>query len=83
MSLIHKESLVIQTSNAIRFNDNPASPEPTYKVGGALTGKLHIPSCSSGKVKSVLKCHFGRFLVFIRPKPQNHGNPKPAILSRI
>jgi len=24
---------VIQTSNAMRFNDNPAPPEPTYKEG--------------------------------------------------
>jgi len=46
MSLINKVSLVIQTSNAMRFNDNHASPEPTYK-GGALTGKSRIPSCIS------------------------------------
>ena len=31
MSLIHKVSLVIQTSNAMRFNDNPVPPEPTFK----------------------------------------------------
>ena len=82
MSLIHKESLVIQTYNLVRFNANPATPEPTYK-GGALTGNSRIPFCSSGKVKSVLKCHFRRFLVMIRAKPQNHGNPKPSILFRI
>ena len=33
MSLIHKVSLVIQTSNAMRFNDNLAPLEPTYKGG--------------------------------------------------
>jgi len=55
MPLINKASLVIQTSNAMRFNDNPAPPESTYKEG-ALTCKSRIPFCSSGKVKCVLKC---------------------------
>jgi len=35
MSLIHKAFLLIQTSNAMKFNDNLAPPEPTYK-GGVL-----------------------------------------------
>ena len=79
MCLIHKTSLVIQTSNAMRFNDNSASPEPTYKGGSFVTSESRILSCSSGKVKSVLKCYFRKFLVLIRPKPQNHSSPKPSV----
>ena len=51
MSLIHKESLVIQTSNVMRFNDNPATPEATYK-GGALTGNSRINFYSFEKSKT-------------------------------
>ena len=79
MSLIHKASLLIQTSNAMRFNDNPAPPEPTYNEESFMTGKSRIPSCSTEKVKSVLKCYFRKFLVLIRPKPQNHSSPKPSV----
>ena len=82
MSLIHKASLLIQTSNAMIFNEYPTPQERTYKVGFFMTGKSRINSCRSGKVKSVLKCHFKRFLVLIRPKPQNHGNPNSSILFR-
>jgi len=61
ISLIHKASLMIQTPNAIRFNDKPAPPEPTNK-DGALTVKSRIPFCSSGKVKSFPKLDFRRSL---------------------
>ena len=63
MSFIHKANLLIQTSNAMRFNDNPAPPEPTCKGECFMTGKSRIPSCSSVKFKSILKCHFIMFLV--------------------
>mgnify|MGYP004352629147 CR=1 FL=1 len=80
MSLIHKASLLIQTSNAMIFNEYPTPQERTYKVGFFMTGKSRINSCRSGKVKSVLKCHFRWLLVLIRPKSQNHSNLKPLIL---
>ena len=44
MSMIHKASFLIQTSNAMRFNYNTAPLEPTYK-GVTLTGKSCIPTC--------------------------------------
>ena len=63
MFFIHKANLLIQTSNAMRFNDNPAPLEPICKGECFLTGKSRIPSCSSVKFKSILKCHFIMFLV--------------------
>ena len=63
MSFIHKATLLIQTSNAMRFNDNPAPPKLIFKGECFLTGKSRIPSCSSVKFKSILKCHFRMFLV--------------------